>query len=153
MDIGFKGRFWTFEKRVSGGSFTRVRLDRALGSTDWCSLFPFASLTHYTSASSDHGPIHLELNKSDEMRTGKSRVFHYEVAWETHEGLKEEILASWSSAEAAERIADLKEKLYNLSKSIGGWDRRTFGSVRKEMKTLKQKLEKFRNEPGRMGPS
>ena len=35
MDIGFKGRFWTSEKKVTGGTYTRVRLDRALGSAEW----------------------------------------------------------------------------------------------------------------------
>ena len=31
VDLGFKGTRWTFEKKVTGGSYTRVRLDRALG--------------------------------------------------------------------------------------------------------------------------
>ena len=34
IDLGFQGRKWTFEKKVAGGSFTRVRLDRAFGSTE-----------------------------------------------------------------------------------------------------------------------
>lgn len=34
MDIGYEGNFWTFEKKVTGGSYTRVRLDRALVSTE-----------------------------------------------------------------------------------------------------------------------
>ena len=48
LDIGYKGPFWTFEKKVAGGTYTRCRLDRALGSTDWCSMFPFAGLNHVT---------------------------------------------------------------------------------------------------------
>ena len=34
LDLGYKGTKWTFEKRVAGGTFTRVRLDKALGSVD-----------------------------------------------------------------------------------------------------------------------
>lgn len=34
LDIGYQGRFWTFEKKVGGGSFTRARLDRALALSD-----------------------------------------------------------------------------------------------------------------------
>ena len=31
-DLGYSGLDWTFEKRVRGGDFCRVRLDRALAS-------------------------------------------------------------------------------------------------------------------------
>ena len=34
IDLGFKGTKWTYEKKVTEGSYTRVRLDRALGSVD-----------------------------------------------------------------------------------------------------------------------
>ena len=29
-DVGYRGTTWTFEKKVAGGTYTRVRLDRAL---------------------------------------------------------------------------------------------------------------------------
>ena len=54
IDLGFQGRKWTFEKKVAGGSFTRVRLDRAFGSTKWCAQFPLAAVEHLTAATSDH---------------------------------------------------------------------------------------------------
>ena len=44
MDLGFVGNPWTFEKKVSGGSYCRVRLDRALASPSWCERFPLATL-------------------------------------------------------------------------------------------------------------
>lgn len=152
VDLGFKGRFWTFEKKVAGGTFTRVRLDRALGSTEWCSLFPSTGLTHITAATSDHGPIHLELNREIELKQGGSKIFRYEVAWETHENLKETILSSWSASDSGDRVEGLKQKLQHLSNSLQRWDRRTFGSIRREMKTLKKKLEDLRNDPSRLGP-
>lgn len=57
LDIGYKGRFWTFEKKVAGGTFTRCRLDRALLNNDWMARFPNASLTHLTTATSNHAPF------------------------------------------------------------------------------------------------
>ena len=41
-DLGYEGRMWTFEKKVAGGSYCRVRLDRALVSSDWGVHFPQA---------------------------------------------------------------------------------------------------------------
>ena len=40
IDLGYTGINWTFEKKVTGGSFTRVRLDCALACAAWRSAFP-----------------------------------------------------------------------------------------------------------------
>ncbi|XP_073367941.1 uncharacterized protein [Aegilops tauschii subsp. strangulata] len=64
-DLGHSGLPWTFEKKVAGGSFTRVRLDRAVVDAVWSSLFPSAQLDHVASACSDHSPI--VLNFSEEL--------------------------------------------------------------------------------------
>jgi hypothetical protein len=46
MDIGYEGNPWTFEKKVTEGTNCRVRLDRALATSDWCSRFCLATLQH-----------------------------------------------------------------------------------------------------------
>ena len=61
IDLGFQGQKWTFETKVTGGTYTRVRLDRALGSAEWCAQFPLAAVEHLTAATSDHSPILLHL--------------------------------------------------------------------------------------------
>jgi endonuclease/exonuclease/phosphatase family metal-dependent hydrolase len=58
-DLGYEGRSWTYEKRVVGGSFCRVRLDRALATTTCSSRFSLATVTNLTGVTSDHGPILL----------------------------------------------------------------------------------------------
>jgi endonuclease/exonuclease/phosphatase family metal-dependent hydrolase len=59
-DLGYRGVAWTFEKKVSGGSFCRTRLDRALASPEWCARFPTVEVQHLeVFASSDHLPILL----------------------------------------------------------------------------------------------
>jgi hypothetical protein len=42
LDLGYTGRSWTYEKMVAGGTYCRVRLDRALADTDLMSMFPSA---------------------------------------------------------------------------------------------------------------
>ena len=58
-DLGFEGRSWTFENKVAGGSYCRVRLDHGLATADWCSRFPCAKVKHLAAAASDLGPILL----------------------------------------------------------------------------------------------
>jgi endonuclease/exonuclease/phosphatase family metal-dependent hydrolase len=53
-DLGFVGKNWTFEKRVVGGSFCRIRLDRAVASPEWIIRYPEAVLHHLTAVCSDH---------------------------------------------------------------------------------------------------
>jgi endonuclease/exonuclease/phosphatase family metal-dependent hydrolase len=62
LDLGFTCISWTFEKKVAGDSYSRVRLDRALASTDWCARYPLAEVHHLASAAtSDHIPILLNM--------------------------------------------------------------------------------------------
>ena len=58
-DLGYCGLDWTFEKRVRGGGFCRVRLDRALASASWSHIFPFARVEHLTTVKSDHNQFYL----------------------------------------------------------------------------------------------
>lgn len=50
-------------------------------------------------------------------------------------------------------MEDMRQKLSNLSRGLGKWSRDTFGSVRKEIKQLKQVLKEIRSDPLRTGPS
>jgi hypothetical protein len=43
-DLGYIGNSWTFEKRVVGSSFCRVRLKRALATAAWSERFPGATV-------------------------------------------------------------------------------------------------------------
>jgi hypothetical protein len=87
MDLGYTGTAWTFEKKVVGGTYCRVWLDRALASANWSTRFPFATLRHLTVAASDHSPILLRHAPSD-MTARRPGIFCYEAMCETHEELK-----------------------------------------------------------------
>jgi hypothetical protein len=54
IDLGFSGSFWTWETKLTGGSYTRVRLDRKLGSTEWGAQFPLVNVSHVNAATLDH---------------------------------------------------------------------------------------------------
>jgi hypothetical protein len=64
VDLGYEGNKWTFEKRVVGGSFCRVRLDRALATAPWSSGFPTATLRHLTGVTSDHCLIFISWRET-----------------------------------------------------------------------------------------
>ncbi|XP_073358198.1 uncharacterized protein [Aegilops tauschii subsp. strangulata] len=151
MDIGYQGRFWTYEKKVAGGSYTRVRLDRAMATAEWNKKYPDAHLKHLTVATSDHCPILLNFNGTRPPDHKKN--FKYEVMWETHETWSETISSSWAGGGPITSMEELRTKLKRISKELGAWNRNTFGSVRKEIKSLKFELDRLRSDPARSVPS
>lgn len=56
-------------------------------------------------------------------------------------------------APACSSVAEIKGKLSALALSLSAWDSTTFGSVRKQIKTLKRELEILQGLPGRVSPS
>lgn len=143
----FQGQILDIRKKVAGGTYTRVRLDKALGYAEWSAQFPLASLSHLTAASSDHSPILLQLDEVTTLRGTSGSLFWYEIAWDTHENMKDKIQESWAASQPSVRLLEIKEKLASLSSRLRRWNLDTFGSVRKEIKHLKKDLERCRNVP------
>ncbi|XP_073359854.1 uncharacterized protein [Aegilops tauschii subsp. strangulata] len=102
-DLGYRGLDWTWEKKVAGGHFCRVRLDRALGSADWSILFPFATVEHLTAAKSDHCPILLEMELVDASVRAKQKQFWYECMWERDPRFGDVVMEAWNSTGKAKQ--------------------------------------------------
>ncbi|XP_074295711.1 uncharacterized protein LOC141623507 [Silene latifolia] len=61
VDIPFKGPRYTWCNNRKGVKRMYERIDRALGSKEWFSLFPNTEIKHYPIQISDHAPIELDL--------------------------------------------------------------------------------------------
>jgi hypothetical protein len=153
QDLGFVDRTWTYEKKVSGGSWCRVRLDRALATTEWCARFPWAELQHLTSAASDHGPILLRWRHTQEQRRRKTKAFKYEMMWERHEEFAAMFTQSWQQRWKARTLKEMVEKLTAVAGKLSAWGAGSFGHVGKELKRLRAELEEIQSDPLRAGPS
>ncbi|KAG2627843.1 hypothetical protein PVAP13_3KG264155 [Panicum virgatum] len=154
FDLGFTGRSWTFKKRVAGGSFCRVRLDRALASPDWSAIYPDAIVENQRAAASDHGPILLRWHQdSCRHKRARKKLFRNEVMWETHEEFASSMAHMWQQQEKATTLHGLHDKLVTVAKGLTGWGRTIFGHVSLELKKLKEELEKLQAEPSQLGPS
>jgi hypothetical protein len=134
IDLGYKGHFWIWEKKVTRGTYTRVRLDRALGSAEWSAQFPLAFVTHIDTVTSDHAALLVQL--SDTVRRSRNK-FRYEAMWERHENLKPTVAAGWAPTipgPGLPLVISTRAELKNLATDLGKWGNETFGSVRKEIK-------------------
>ncbi|XP_074313557.1 uncharacterized protein LOC141648737 [Silene latifolia] len=61
VDIPFKGPRYTWCNNQKRKKRVYERIDRALGSKDWLSVFPNTGIKHYPIQISDHAPIELDL--------------------------------------------------------------------------------------------
>lgn len=153
-DIGYVGLDWTYERKVQGDQYTRVRLDRALASNEWSAMFPLASLWHLTAIKSDHSPILLmNVQEANNRRIAIERPFWYEVMWERHQEFEAVMEQAWRSVAGGHMVAGLNAKLVVFTKAINNWNSTTFGVVRRELRDLRKKLKELRSLPDRAGPS
>lgn len=152
-DLGYIGLDWTFERKIQNDEFCRVRLDRALASTEWCSWFPFATLHHLHAVKSDHSPI-LLLNEMEahNQRIAVNKPFRYEVMWERHDQFESALKSAWGDGRVS-NVKELRDKLQNTAAGCLRWGSTTFGAVRQELRELRKKLAQLRSDPIRVGPS
>jgi hypothetical protein len=118
-DLGYEGRSWTFEKHVAGGSFCRVRLDRALATTPWSSLVPLATLSHLMGVTSDQCLILLRWKEYErQCKVIGEKIFRYEVMWEHHEQFKPFLDDVWQAEGRQRQWTSSRE---NSLESLDHW--------------------------------
>ncbi|KAM0827048.1 hypothetical protein ACQ4PT_068445 [Festuca glaucescens] len=140
IDLGYIGRDWTFEKKVRGGTYTRVRLDRGLASLPWWEQFPNAVVRHLTAANSDHCPLLVILERSESNQTRGVHPFRYELMWETHDSILPFLEDSWKQKGSASNMQEFSSKILALSSDLSSWNADIFGNVRQEIRQLSSRM-------------
>ncbi|KAM0889558.1 hypothetical protein ACQ4PT_027632 [Festuca glaucescens] len=129
------------EEDPMGTRNVRVRLDCVVACPEWSKLFPDAMVHHLVSSRSDHCPILVTLKEEEMNKNRRKPDPSYEVIWERDESLFELINEAWSHHAPATNLTDIREKLKATMASMTSWNNNVFGSVNKEIKQLRKKLE------------
>jgi hypothetical protein len=139
VDLGFRGLPWTYNNKQSAERNVRVRLDRAIATTNWSHLFPGASVEHLVSPRSDHCPLLIKLTDLNERRhNGKCQ--RYEIMWERQESLEEEIKEAWLAGLAKNDLGHISDALKHVMKNLKTWSHVKFGSVCKQLEAPRTQL-------------
>ena len=102
-DLGYRGNKWTFERRVTGGTYTRVRLDRGVANPEWLMAFPDATVEHKIATTSDHVPLLLSFRDVHACARGP-RPFKYELCWERDDSHAAVIASGWGQQQQGDSV-------------------------------------------------
>ena len=131
MTLVLKGEDGLLRKKVTGGSYCRVCLDRALATPVWNSLFLSAMVRNLAAAASDHGSILLRWRQEtggNRKQKGK-KLFKYETMWETHEDFSSWLTETWQGEGKAGAVQELQQKIAVVTSKMEGWGQTMFGNV------------------------
>ncbi|XP_074297333.1 uncharacterized protein LOC141628043 [Silene latifolia] len=90
MDIGWEGYQFTWDNGQAGEANKQSMIDKAMCTTSWLDIFPYAKLFHLTREWSDHAPIKLSLDNRVAAQTAR-QGFKFEQIWIGEEGYEEAV--------------------------------------------------------------
>uniref|UniRef100_A0A2N9FPZ2 Reverse transcriptase domain-containing protein n=1 Tax=Fagus sylvatica TaxID=28930 RepID=A0A2N9FPZ2_FAGSY len=114
VDLGFSGNKFTWTNKRWGKNAIKERLDRGIANMSWRLKFPKATIYHLGAIKSDHCPILLDTNPSEEFFP---RPFRFEAAWTRDPGSYDVIRQAWKEEI---RVIRRRRNAINIIKSDGG---------------------------------
>jgi hypothetical protein len=140
VDLRYRGFPYTWCNNRDPPYTTWVRLDRAVANLDWLHRFPKALVEHVEVAKSDHKCLWLQGSPPVYSRT-KRRPFRFEETWMIDEGCETTIKTAWESSQRGTRMFNVWHKLKECKRQLGEWSRKSFGSLKKKIERVKQKIQ------------
>ncbi|GMJ10636.1 hypothetical protein HRI_004732800 [Hibiscus trionum] len=138
-DLGYIGRWYTWEKGHFSASNIRERLDRGLASPSWWSLFPDFTLRHLSHTISDHCPLLVDTMgnvgpSSDHTLQG----FRFDANWLLEPDFEKIVEQSWNATSD-----DVPSKLSRLAVAVKKWCRSLKGRRNRQRSLLQSRLEEL----------
>ncbi|KAL2938369.1 LINE-1 retrotransposable element ORF2 protein [Bienertia sinuspersici] len=142
-DLGYLGTWYTWERGVSVSTRVRERLDRFVGSTTWCSLFPGYEVTHLMRYKSDHMPTLLRAYMGDERRRRKPKWFKFETCWLLEESCESVVREVWEQAWDCNVVG----KVAGVARGLRNWSSNKFDGLGKQIKEVEGALKVAQRKP------
>jgi hypothetical protein len=151
-DLGFIGLPYTWNNKQQVPNNIKVRLDRGLGDDKFLEKFDSSTVRQIQTTESDHCALLVKINKSEWLQDdGGMKPFRFENMWAKHDRYGPLVERSWVTG--AQNMEELHCSLGQMQRSLQSWSREEFGSVRKQLKVMRDKLEKIRRHSLSLGPT
>ena len=138
MDMGFVGAPFTWHKHYADYTVWE-RLDRAVATNDWFSMFSETKIHHLDVTTSDHKALWIVPEK---MECGFQKPFRFEQMWMTDSGCTNTIEAVWRKHMEESWDTKIVTKIDHCGKALTRWSRQAFGNVKREIERKRKELSK-----------
>ncbi|XP_062088458.1 uncharacterized protein LOC133795019 [Humulus lupulus] len=135
IDMDLIGYQFTWERGRGTENWVEVRLDRALVSPSWLSLFSTAKLHNIGPSASDHAPLWLNLDFR--KRTEYTYRFRFENAWARDPLCRQIVKDRWGVPHSN----TLLQKIRCCSTSLAEWGRDITGTFKTRIARCKATLK------------
>ncbi|XP_072061971.1 uncharacterized protein [Arachis hypogaea] len=137
MDMGTKGRKFTWHRRVKGGLDVAKKLDRAFLNEDWCLLYPETFCEILGRYHFDHAPILVTCNPAGMNKRKKNHPFIFQAAWTTHPLFHEVVHKAWDSGSP-----DISKSLTAVKRDAQKFNSEVFGNIFVTKRELEQNINR-----------
>ncbi|KAL0423299.1 UNVERIFIED_CONTAM: hypothetical protein Sradi_0864700 [Sesamum radiatum] len=133
VDAGYVGSPYTWYSRR-----LRQRLDRALISGCWMTVFPKMQVAHIELSQSDHRGLLVEVECTVERKVSSFRFQHM---WTTHSEFLGVVRRNWQYPTVGNGMMRLQQKLTRLRHCLKEWNKTVFGNVFDNVATTERGLK------------
>ncbi|KAG8499231.1 hypothetical protein CXB51_005735 [Gossypium anomalum] len=133
VDMGFKGKNFTWDRGNFESINVRERLDRNVANSEWLNLFHDFSVTHLPHSFFDHCPLFIQTELNE--YPARKKRFNFESWWILEPPCEDVIKKLW-----AEKSGDALEKLDYLRANLQRWGKTVKGERDKRSKALRKRL-------------
>ncbi|GAU34086.1 hypothetical protein TSUD_255820 [Trifolium subterraneum] len=138
-DIHLEGYPFTWIKSRGTDHVIEERLDRALASSEWLSIFPNAKLINLLSSHSDHSPILLQCSPA--IKQQYKYEFRFENNWLKEDDIEEVVNEGWDVGDGIE----ITQRLTHCAEKLQRWGRRKKKKFKEEIMEIEADMERLRN--------
>ncbi|OIT01550.1 hypothetical protein A4A49_17458 [Nicotiana attenuata] len=138
-DLGFYGPRYTWSTGWGPCSIVWKRLDRGLANDNWLSSFPATTITHLASAGSDHSPLLMEMNVT---QNSFKKYFRFLNCWVKNESFMPLVQEVWNSPINGSAMWIFHQKLKVLSSALSKWSDNNMVTSFRNPKNLNKRSKK-----------
>ena len=121
--------------------WVRERLDKALVSLEWKTMFPKVRLFHVATSASNHSMLVLKTPRTGQRAPQRSKLFRFKSMWLRDEQCKDVVNDAWERGRSMGTQHQFTQCLDECRKSLSFWNKTTFGHVGRKISALQKKLQ------------